>query len=207
MMTQRAIFILVCAWILAACGAPGSQPIQEINTATPEIEASATPEEELAVGTPTPDEATDGPDEAASEVDAATPLPQPTLGSLSSAIVGTLDAPGELLPASEIPAELLDSIVADLQTRFSLSRDAIRVSRVEAILWNDGSLGCPQPGQFYTQAIVEGYWFVLQADGISYDYRASKKGYFFLCEQKLPREFGATAMPLQPVLIAPTANP
>jgi hypothetical protein len=102
---------------------------------------------------------------------------------------------------------LLDKVTADLQQRFSISRESIRVSRFDAILWNDGSMGCPQPGQFYTQALVEGYWLILQADGVSYDYRASKKGYFFLCEQRLPGEIRATAIPLQPVLVVPTTSP
>lgn len=208
-------FVIICAVVFSACGASGSIPIQEISTATPipptgTLEAGTQSE----VATPNPtesdevDSATgDAAVEAATEVEAATPLPQPTLGPLSPVIVGTIDFPGEPLPASEIPADLLDKVLADLQQRFSISRESIRVSRFDAIMWNDGSLGCPQPGLFYTQALVEGYWMILQADGVAYDYRASKKGYFFLCEQKLPGELRATAMPLQPVPIMPTAKP
>ena len=204
-------FVIIWAWVVSACGTPGSAPLQEISTATPAPPTGtlgAGAQSEVATPNPTGSgEVDSATDDTATEAEAATPLPQPTLGPLSPVIVGTIDFQGELLPASEIPAELLDKVLADMQQRFSISRESIRVSRFNAIMWNDGSLGCPQPGQFYTQAFVEGYWMILQADGVAYDYRASKKGYFFLCKQKLPGEIRATAMPLQPVPIMPTANP
>jgi hypothetical protein len=31
---------------------------------------------------------------------------------------------------------------------------------------------------------VDGYWVILQVADQSYDYRATKAGYFFLCESK-----------------------
>jgi hypothetical protein len=30
-------------------------------------------------------------------------------------------------------------------------------------VWNDGSLGCPEPGMMYTQALVNGYWLIIEA--------------------------------------------
>ena len=53
--------------------------------------------------------------------------------------------------------------------------------------WPDGSLGCPQPGQVYTQALVDGYHVVLDADGDELDYRVGSGGSFNLCENGLPR--------------------
>jgi hypothetical protein len=210
MRTERFLILAVILVLaLAACGGPEGGAVQEINTATPgptatpEVVDAATPQPDTG-GNVTPTEETEAMD---AQGDAATSLPQPTPGPLSPPLVGTVDFPGEPLPASAIPTELLDKVTADLQQRFSISRESIRVSRFDAILWNDGSMGCPQPGQFYTQALVEGYWLILQADGVSYDYRASKKGYFFLCEQRLPGEIRATAIPLQPVLVVPTTSP
>lgn len=86
----------------------------------------------------------------------------------------------------EAPAELLDSIVNDLSERIGAPRERITVVHDQQIIWNDGSLGCPKPGEFYTQALVEGYWIMLELDGIKYDYRASAAGYFFLCEKGNP---------------------
>jgi hypothetical protein len=86
----------------------------------------------------------------------------------------------------EVPAELLDSIVKDLSERIGAPRERIAVVHDQQIVWNDGSLGCAMPGEFYTQALVDGYWVMLELDGIKYDYRAAATGYFFLCERGIP---------------------
>ena len=46
--------------------------------------------------------------------------------------------------------------VADLARRLHVAEDAIAVERVEEVTWNDGSLGCAEPGSMYTQALVAG---------------------------------------------------
>lgn len=85
----------------------------------------------------------------------------------------------------EVPEELMRDIVDDLVERTGADRATIEVLRAEAVVWNDGSLGCPQPGVMYTQALVAGYWVELNCDGKPFDYRASESGFFFLCEQSL----------------------
>ena len=57
----------------------------------------------------------------------------------------------------------------------------VSVDRAQAVTWSDGSLGCPEPGQMYTQALVDGYWVVLRAGGQEYDFRASQRGEVKLC--------------------------
>ena len=83
----------------------------------------------------------------------------------------------------EVPPDLLAKITTDLEGRLGPGGPAIMVTRAEAVVWNDGSLGCPQPGVFYTQALVNGYWVVLEVEGQGYDYRVADSGYFFLCER------------------------
>jgi hypothetical protein len=88
-----------------------------------------------------------------------------------------------LAPVSgEVPEEIMDQIIADLVERTGADREVIQVIRSEARVWNDGSLGCPKPGEFYIQMLINGYWVVLKVEGTSYDYRVSDKGYFTLCE-------------------------
>jgi hypothetical protein len=87
----------------------------------------------------------------------------------------------------ETPTDLLESILEDLSSRLKIDPDQIGILRSEAILWPDGSLGCPKAGEYYTQEPVRGYWIILQVEAASYDYRASESGYFFLCEQPLPQ--------------------
>jgi len=92
--------------------------------------------------------------------------------------------PGDLSApvTGEVPTNLLEEMRADLVQRSGVAQEAILVIRDQAVTWSDGSLGCPQPGVFYTQALVPGYWVVLEVGEKQYDYRASASGYFFLCE-------------------------
>jgi hypothetical protein len=87
----------------------------------------------------------------------------------------------------EVPPDLLAKIIADLEGRLGPGGPAITVTRAEAVVWNDGSLGCPQPGVLYTQALMNGYRVVLQAGSDSYDYRAAEQGFFFVCESPTHR--------------------
>jgi hypothetical protein len=82
----------------------------------------------------------------------------------------------------QIPAKIMQDILMDLTNRTDANKQDIQVIRAQAVTWNDGSLGCPEPGVFYTQALVDGYWVVLQIAGGTYDYRVSDSGFFRLCE-------------------------
>lgn len=82
----------------------------------------------------------------------------------------------------EAPVEILEAVLQDLSKRLSVSSQQITVVQAMAVVWNDGALGCPKPGMMYTQVLVNGYWIILEVDGKKYDYRATDKGYFFLCE-------------------------
>lgn len=83
----------------------------------------------------------------------------------------------------EVPVEILDEILADLSKRTGAGRGDIQVVRAEAVVWNDGSLGCPKPGEFYIQMMINGYWVVMEVEGIAYDFRVSGTGHFRLCEE------------------------
>jgi hypothetical protein len=87
--------------------------------------------------------------------------------------------------SASAPAGLPDAawaaILADLERQTGGSSDPEVVS-VDAVTWNDGSLGCPEPGQAYTQALVDGYQVILQVDGERYDYRVGSGSAVKLCE-------------------------
>ncbi|OGY14177.1 MAG: hypothetical protein A3A58_03085 [Candidatus Blackburnbacteria bacterium RIFCSPLOWO2_01_FULL_41_27] len=40
----------------------------------------------------------------------------------------------------------------------------ITIENVEEVQWKNGSLGCPEPGQVYTQAAIPGFKITLKAD-------------------------------------------
>jgi hypothetical protein len=83
----------------------------------------------------------------------------------------------------DVAADVVDPVVADAAARAGVAPDQATVVSAEAMTWSDGSLGCPEPGMLYTQAIVDGYQVVVEAGGNRYDYRVTGPGAFRLCEQ------------------------
>ena len=73
------------------------------------------------------------------------------------------------------------AILADLERETGGPTEPEVVS-AEAVTWNDGSLGCPEAGHSYTQALVDGYQHILELDGERYDYRVGNAGSVKLCE-------------------------
>jgi hypothetical protein len=122
---------------------------------------------------------------------AATEIPLVTPTPVKSEILPTIRAP-KMVPVDpidpgppvtgEAPIGLLEDIRADLAEKSGAALEAMVVIRDQAVTWSDGSLGCPQPGMMYTQALVPGYWVVLQVGEVEYDYHAAESGYFVLCE-------------------------
>jgi hypothetical protein len=82
---------------------------------------------------------------------------------------------------SVVPASILGPIVADAATRAGVDVSELAVVYAASVEFNDGSLGCPEPGMGYTQAIVPGYQVILEHEGTRLDYRASGPGAFRLC--------------------------
>jgi L-amino acid N-acyltransferase YncA len=76
--------------------------------------------------------------------------------------------------------------VDDLAQRLGVDRRAVTVVRDEEVTWPDGSIGCPQPGMSYTQALVEGRLIILEAGGENYEYHAGRSGKPFLCDKPTP---------------------
>lgn len=101
------------------------------------------------------------------------------------------DNGGQPLPSGNvrtagIPGDILNSVLDDAAQKLGVAPDALVVTKAEAVTWPDGSLGCPEPGMFYTQALVDGYWIVVEAGGQSLDYRASGGGNFRICDSPQP---------------------
>ena len=80
-----------------------------------------------------------------------------------------------------VPEELVEAVVRETARLAMTTVGEVEVVLAEQSLWGDGSLGCPEPGMAYAQALVTGYWLVLEAAGTSYDFRADSSGRFRLC--------------------------
>jgi len=79
----------------------------------------------------------------------------------------------------------LDEIIAivreDAARRTGVDRPDIRIIDATAVTWPDGSLGCPEPGLAYPQAMVPGYRVVAHAGERWLDYHASATGRLVVC--------------------------
>src|SRR6266487_1130586 len=85
---------------------------------------------------------------------------------VTSSMMAPPSATGETPPMKgQVPQAILDPILKEAAALTSVARDQLVVVRAESVVWNDGSLGCPEPGMMYTQALVNGYRVVINAAG------------------------------------------
>ncbi len=165
--------------LLAGCSA-AAQSGQPDGSAGPDIPAGTTPSASptrAAGETPsTAPSSSPAAGMAATPGAAASPAPTP-----SRSIIRVSPLPASVNP-SAIPATLLDAVLADAAGRTGVDRGALTLVRAQAATWPSSALGCAQPGHDYTDALVQGYWIVVDADGRQLDYRATERGAFKLCE-------------------------
>jgi hypothetical protein len=147
------VFIVVLASFAAACSAAGA-PSGSTPTAS-STSASASP--------------------SGSALGPGDSVTRPSFPAVSIPIA----SPGV---AIELPATVLDPVLADAAQRSGVPREQIVVVTAVATTWPDGSLGCRAPGQMYTQALVEGWQVVVRAGTTLYDYRGAGVTTFKLCK-------------------------
>ena len=85
------------------------------------------------------------------------------------------------VPDAVITGDLVQAAIGDLIEQADADPDAIEVVSVEEVDWPDGSIGCPQPGMVYAQAIVNGTKIVLRYDGTDYSYHQGGGRAVFYC--------------------------
>lgn len=175
MKTRWIVLTTLLALTLAGCGQGGEASPMEPRV-QPSLDAEA-----LSKATPN---------------DNGTPIPAPSRREVVAPDRindGMANTPERVPPTEEmqsvtgeVPSEILDLILQDLAGRTGEPVTSVTVIQAQEVVWNDGSLGCPQPGVMYTQALVNGYWIILEVAGKKFDYRAARTGYFTLCENGIP---------------------
>jgi hypothetical protein len=83
--------------------------------------------------------------------------------------------------SGDVPEAMLDQLLDSAAAETGVPRDEISVVVAEAVTWSDGSIGCPEPGMGYTQALVDGYRVLLDVAGEEIAYHASQAGDFRAC--------------------------
>ena len=90
---------------------------------------------------------------------------------------------GERPMKGKVPQRILDPILKEAAALSKIAPEKLVIVRAQPVIWNDGSLGCPEPGMEYTQALVNGYWVVIEAAGQTYDFRVGHGGSVRLCPE------------------------
>ncbi len=127
-----------------------------------------------------------------SDVTSETPAPVETTPATDNAptVEETMTpvAPGAGFTSGEVPQEMFDAVLAALLEETGGTRAGVTLVKAEQVTWNDGSLGCPEPGVMYTQALIEGYQVVFSVGDKTFDYHLSDRGNFVLCEDSFSSE-------------------
>lgn len=109
--------------------------------------------------------------------------PAPTLarvddGSLVQEETIVVEKPTE---RNQPMSPLMSQAITDLAERLGVAPEQIEVVSAEAVVWPDGSLGCPQPGMLYPQVLQEGMRIRLAVAGVIYQYHSGERRAPFLC--------------------------
>lgn len=103
--------------------------------------------------------------------------PRPTLQTPTRPAGGP--SPGADTP---VPPKRWVAILADLANR-GVPTGSVALVSSRSVTWNDGSLGCPVPGQSYTQALVPGMQVLVRVGSTEYDYRFGRSDTPKLCQR------------------------
>lgn len=171
MLTQRQRLVALAAAVTFALGACG----QATDDTTPGGTPSASPSDDATTSSP-------------SEEDTMKPSPiepdNPDAGALPTGPV-----PESVTSRPEVVAA-----IEDYAKRRDVAVEDVTVAGFAEVTWSDGSIGCPEPGMMYTQALVPGLQLVLEVDGELASYHAADGQPFFYCANPIaPAEGGNPA--------------
>ena len=77
----------------------------------------------------------------------------------------------------------VDAALRDATGRLGVSAAQLQVETLEQREWRDSSLGCPQPGAFYAQAITPGYLLIVSGGGKRLEYHTDTRGRSVMCRE------------------------
>ena len=108
---------------------------------------------QFATPTPTPLEKDD-------YVPSNTPTPEPT-------------------PTPEVPS-FGGLFMAELSNKLGIKPSNIKLVSYEDTIFNDSSLGCPEPGKLYAQVLTPGWKILFNANGSIYEYHSNIDGSYYI---------------------------
>jgi hypothetical protein len=118
------------------------------------------------------------------------------IGAISWILVacsGSTSTQGGSVSASPIPpvsvtpppeaAAAVDAALQAAAQHLGVPPDQLKITQVEPHDWPDASLGCPQPGQMYSQVVTPGYLVMIASDGHQLEYHTDMRGGVTLCRE------------------------
>jgi hypothetical protein len=115
----------------------------------------------------------------------ATPSPSPP-GTTSPSASGPASPSASPGTSAALPDDIrtrptVAAAIEDTAARENVTADQVVVAAWSPVTWSDGSLGCPQEGMSYTQALVEGELLILRTGSGIFQYHARTGGPFAYC--------------------------
>ncbi len=84
------------------------------------------------------------------------------------------------------PTLVVREAIAAVAERRGVAPDEVSVVEYADVTWPDGSIGCPQPGMMYTQALVPGRRLLLEVQGEVASYHSGGGPAFGYCANPRP---------------------
>ena len=115
--------------------------------------------------------------------DISPPRPSSGIGSPSTAASAADERSATGLSPMITPQlqAMVQLALEDAAKRSKRDAASLKVVLAELVTWPDGSLGCPQPGMAYTQALVAGYRIRIVAGSETLEYHGGARGRPFFC--------------------------
>jgi hypothetical protein len=101
--------------------------------------------------------------------------PQPAVAPLVSPVPGSNLSPEE--------QQVVAAALQDAATQLGVAASELSLQQIEAREWGDSSLGCPQPGNLYSQIVTPGFLIVINSRGKQLEYHSDTRGRVVLCRE------------------------
>ena len=111
-----------------------------------------------------------------------TPMSAPTTAAPLPVSPVTGNLPGSNANPDAQPA--VESALQHAAAHLGVGQDQLSVDQVEPHQWPDSSLGCPQPGNMYSQIVTPGFLIVIStASGKHLEYHTDARARAVLCKE------------------------
>ncbi len=98
-----------------------------------------------------------------------TPTPAPTSAAAATLTPFPRSTLSDVTPGADSqPA--VDAALVDAASHLGVPRDQLRLESVQPQQWPDSSLGCPQPGEMYSQIVTPGFLIVITSGASRLEY-------------------------------------